>query len=59
MYTLLDPLIKVDGPLTGNIVGNQRMTEPMCVVAECLANGIVNVDLPAGVQQMAQNFVKQ
>jgi hypothetical protein len=48
MCTLLDPLIKVDGPLTGHIICNQGLLQPMSVVAKCLANGIINVDLPTG-----------
>ena len=56
MCTLLDPLVKVDRPLTGHIIYNESLLHSKRVVAKGLANSIVNVDLPGGVQEMAQKL---
>jgi hypothetical protein len=54
MGTLFDPLVKMDRPLTSHIISDEGLLQPKRVVAKGMANGIVNVDLPGGVQGMAR-----
>ena len=50
--TVLHTSVKVNRPLAGHIIDDQGGVHGLCVVCQCIANGIVHIDLPCEVWAM-------
>ena len=46
MRVVVDPLPEMDAPLAGNIIYDHSLLEPIHMVMESIADGIVHVHLP-------------